>query len=62
MYENNYPYPDNLQENHGTEIAGIIGMTANNYIGGVGIAPLVTLGSMEFQFFKLTVKIMKPLN
>ncbi|KAK7602716.1 hypothetical protein V9T40_006690 [Parthenolecanium corni] len=34
-----------MQDSHGTKMAGIIGMQANNKICGVGIAPLVTLGA-----------------
>ena len=34
------PRPDNLTtENHGTAIAGLIAATANNRLGGVGVAP-----------------------
>lgn len=43
------PYPiDIVNDNHGTAVAGIIGMVGNNGIGGIGIAPNVTLTGVNF--------------
>lgn len=41
------PLPDK-GFSHGTHMAGIIAMQANNQICGVGIAPLATLGGNVF--------------
>ncbi|MEO7031709.1 MAG: S8 family serine peptidase, partial [Herbaspirillum sp.] len=40
----NDPTPTNVDDAHGTAVAGIIGAVANNGIGGRGVAPNASLG------------------
>ncbi|MCC1480365.1 S8 family serine peptidase [Roseibaca sp. Y0-43] len=42
------PYPLVLDDDHGTAVAGLIGMTANNGIGGTGVAPGVAMTGVNF--------------
>lgn len=42
------PLPQLATDNHGTAVAGLIGMVANNGIGGSGVAPGVTLTGVNF--------------
>lgn len=43
LEQDNNPQPIGSDGDHGTSVAGIIGMKKNNAIGGVGVAPGVTL-------------------
>jgi subtilisin family serine protease len=47
-HANNNPNPDQLSDDHGTHVAGIIGAEFNNAIGVVGTAPGTRLMALQF--------------